>query len=77
MRKYLEERGLRPHRRVCVMSHGNHHEANGSSGSQGSSISTGLGIAPRLPTRNAKACKMIEQVFNDEKKDQLPTSRKL
>ena len=38
-----------PHRQVCVISHGIHHETNGSSPFRGSSISIGLGVTPGLP----------------------------
>jgi len=49
------DRGPHPHRRVCVLSHGTHHEANGSLLSRGSSISTGPGVAPGSPARPVKA----------------------
>ncbi len=46
------EQGSHPHCRVCVILHRIHHEANDTSLSGGSSISTGPGVAHRIPTNH-------------------------
>ena len=44
-----------PHSRGRVLSHGPHHEADGSFGFRGSSVSTGPGVAPGYPASAAEA----------------------
>lgn len=70
------ERGLRLFRRVRVMSHGIHHETDGSFVFRGSSVSTESGIAPGYPARGAEAGREVEVEVRNRNRAQLATPTK-